>query len=240
MILILLVIGALCFFLAFMFTNRAATRALALLVSGVVLIGSIVLMVANYHEHYGMKKVTTTTTQKIYSASGSSSMNMALYKQVGTSGKNNVYIYDVKENQKAPSHTKADEYTTNHVNWTNKANATLTTKVTRWEYKSDFYSLLFKWSGMDGTMVKRVYTFNLPKTWVKLSTTQAAKLKKLMGSSTAKAQMATQAKAYITAKVQAAMMKNPQMTEVQRAKVTQQAQAEFQAQALKKAVAQLN
>lgn len=239
MILIILVIGAICFFLAFMFTNQAAVRALALIVSGIVLIGSTVLMVANYHNHFGMEKVTKTTTQKIYSASGSSSMNMALYKQVGTSGKNNVYIYNVKEKQKTPSHTKADEYTSNKVHWTKKSTATLTTKVTRWEYKSDFYSLLFKWSDMDGKIVSRVNTFNLPKTWVKLSTTQAAKLQKLMSSKATQAQMATQAKAYITAKVQAAMMKNPQMTEVQRAQVTQQAQAEFQAQALKKAVAQL-
>lgn len=239
MILLILVIGALCFFLSFMFTEHLATRTLALLISGVVLVGSTALMVANFHDHFGMEKVTTTNTKTIYSASNSSSMNLALYKEIGTSGKNNVYIYNVKAKQKTPNHTKADEYTTNKVNWTDKSKATLTTKVTRWEYSSDFYKYLFMWSGMDGTIVKRVNTFNLPNTWVKLSVSQAAKLQKMMGSSTAKAAMATQAKQYITAKVQAAMMKNPNMSEVERAQVTKQAQEQFQAQALKKAVEEI-
>lgn len=239
MILITLVIGAITFFLAFMFANGPVKRTLALLVTGIILLGSIVGMVSNYHDHFGMHKVTTTTTKTIYSASNSSSMPIALYKQVGTSGKNDVYIYNLKQKQKTPDHTKADEYTSNKIKYTNKSTATMTTKVTRWQFKNNFYKDLYLWSGMGGQIVKRVNTFNLPKTWVKLSVTQAAKLEKLMASPTAKAQMQTQAKAYIEAKVKAAMTQNPQMTEVQRAKVTQQAQAEFQAQALKKAVSEL-
>ncbi|WP_461239942.1 DUF4811 domain-containing protein [Paucilactobacillus sp. N302-9] len=239
MVLILLVIGAITFFLAFMFTFKPASRIVAILISGIILIGSTTLMVTNYHDHFGMHKVTTTTTKTIYSASNSKQMPLALYKPVGTSGKNDVFIYNDKETQKTPSHTQANEFTHNKIKWTNKQTATLKTTETRWVYKNNFYKLLFKWSNMNHQLIKRTNTFNYPKTYVKITTAQAAKLKKQMGSQSAKAQMQAQGKAFVEGKVKAAMMKNPQLSATDQAKIVQQAQIEYQSQALKQAVKQM-
>lgn len=236
MILIILVLAAILFFLAFMFTNRMGTRILAVSLTGIVLIGSCVVMVANYHDHYGMKKVTTQTNQQIYSASGSKLLNLLLYKPVGTSGKNNVYIYDRKQSQKTPSHTKADEYTYNKIKTTNSQTAAVTTNTTRWEYKNDFYADLFMWSGMNHKIVKRVNTFYIPRTWLKLSVSQAPKLEKLMKSSAFKTQMTEQGKQYVETELKAAMMKDPQMTAAQQAKLASHLQQQFEIQALKQAI----
>lgn len=190
----------------------------------------------NYHDHYGMKKVTTQTNQQIYSASGSKLLNLLLYKPVGTSGKNNVYIYDKKQSQKTPSHTKADEYTYNKIKTTNSQTAAVTTNTTRWEYKNDFYADLFMWSGMNHKIVKRVNTFYIPRTWLKLSVSQATKLEKLMKSSAFKTQMTGQGKQYVETELKAAMMKDPQMTAAQQAKLASHLQQQFEIQALKQAI----
>ncbi len=95
------------------------------------------------------------------------------------------------------------------------------------------------WSGMGHTLIHRTNTFTYPKTWVKITTTQAAGLKKEMGSTQAKTAMATQGKQYVEAKVAAAMAKNPQMTATEQAQIVKQAQLEFESNALKQAVAEL-
>ena len=242
MVLITLVIGAIAFFIAFMFTFKPASRIAALLISGIVLIGSIVLMVANYSNHFGMEKKTVTTSTEIYSASNSDTMPMMLYKKVGTSGKNNVYVYNLKSTQKTPNHTKADEYTSNKVKTTSDGTtATMQTKTTRWVWKSDFYKNLYMWSGMNNTIVKRVNTFTLPKTWVTLSTTQDAALKKEMASMTTEQQAAskTAGTQYVTQAVTAAMAKNPTMSTTEQGQIAKQAQAEYYSQVLKQAIASI-
>ena len=189
------------------------------------------MITANFHEHRGMKQVTTTKTQKIYSTS--SQMQLALYQPVGTSGKDNVYIYQTKPRQKTPQHTQANEFTTNRLVWTDSDQATLTVKETRWRFKNDFYKVLFAGSKMDGNLVSRTNTFRYPKTFVKISVKQAQALK----SPAAQAQLKAQAAAYVTARVQAAKQQNPNLTEAQLQKLTQQAQQEYQAQMIKKMMA---
>ena len=196
------------------------------------------MITANFHEHWGMKQVTTTKTQKIYSTS--SQMQLALYQQVGTSGKDNVYIYQTKPRQKTPQHTQANEFTTNRLVWTDSDQATLTVKETRWRFKNDFYKVLFAGSKMDGHLISRTNTFRYPKTFVKISVKQAQALKKqaqALKSPTAQAQLKTHAAAYVTAKIQAAKQQNPDLTEAQLQKLTQQAQQEYQAQMIKKMMA---
>ncbi len=196
------------------------------------------MITANFHEHWGMKQVTTTKTQKIYSTS--SQMQLALYQPVGTSGKDNVYIYQTKPRQKTPQHTQANEFTTNRLVWTDSDQATLTVKETRWRFKNDFYKVLFAGSKMDGKLVSRTNTFRYPKTFVKISVKQAQALKKqaqALKSPATQAQLKAQAAAYVTAKVQAAKQQNPDLTEAQLQKLTQQAQQEYQAQMIKKTMA---
>ena len=238
MITIIMFLGAIAFFAAIMFSPSNRTRWLLGMISGLIFVGSTLMITANFHEHWGMKQVTTTKTQKIYSTS--SQMQLALYQQVGTSGKDNVYIYQTKPRQKTPQHTQANEFTTNRLVWTDSDQATLTVKETRWRFKNDFYKVLFAGSKMDGKLVSRTNTFRYPKTFVKISVKQAQALKKqaqALKSPTAQAQLKTQAAAYVTAKIQAAKQQNPDLTEAQLQKLTQQAQQEYQAQMIKKMMA---
>ena len=231
-------LGAIAFFAAIMFSPSNSTRWLLGMISGLIFVGSTLMITANFHEHWGMKQVTTTKTQKIYSTS--SQMQLALYQQVGTSGKDNVYVYQTKPRQKTPQHTQANEFTTNRLVWTDSDQATLTFKETRWRFKNDFYKVLFAGSKMDGHLISRTNTFRYPKTFVKISVKQAQALKKqaqALKSPTAQAQLKTQAAAYVTAKIQAAKQQNPDLTEAQLQKLTQQAQQEYQAQMIKKMMA---
>ena len=238
MITIIMFLGAIAFFAAIMFSPSNRTRWLLGMISGLIFVGSTLMITANFHDHWGMKQVTTTKTQKIYSTS--SQMQLALYQQVGTSGKDNVYVYQTKPRQKTPQHTQANEFTTNRLVWTDSDQATLTVKETRWRFKNDFYKVLFAGSKMDGHLISRTNTFRYPKTFVKISVKQAQALKKqaqALKSPTAQAQLKTQAAAYVTAKIQAAKQQNPDLTEAQLQKLTQQAQQEYQAQMIKKMMA---
>lgn len=238
MITVIMFIGAIAFFVSIMFAPNMRTRWILGLITGLIFVGSTVMITANFHDHWGMKRITTTKTQKIYSAS--SQMQLILYQPVGTSGKDNVYIYQTKPRQKKPQHTQANEFTTNRLVWTDSDQATLTVKETRWRFKNDFYKVLFAGSKMDGHLISRTNTFRYPKTFVKISVKQAQALKKqaqALKSPAAQAQLKTQAAAYVTAKVQAAKQQNPDLTEAQLQKLTQQAQQEYQAQMIKKMMA---
>lgn len=238
MITIIMFLGAIAFFAAIMFSPSNRTRWLLGMISGLIFVGSTLMITANFHDHWGMKRITTTKTQKIYSAS--SQMQLILYQPVGTSGKDNVYIYQTKPRQKTPQHTQANEFTTNRLVWTDSDQATLTVKETRWRFKNDFYKVLFAGSKMDGKLVSRTNTFRYPKTFVKISVKQAQALKKqaqALKSPATQAQLKAQAAAYVTAKVQAAKQQNPDLTEAQLQKLTQQAQQEYQAQMIKKMMA---
>lgn len=235
MITVIMFIGAIAFFVSIMFAPNMRTRWILGLITGLIFVGSTVMIAANFHDHWGMKRITTTKTQKIYSAS--SQMQLILYQPVGTSGKDNVYIYQTKPRQKTPQHTQANEFTTNRLVWTDSDQATLTVKETRWRFKNDFYKVLFAGSKMDGKLVSRTNTFRYPKTFVKISVKQAQALKKqaqALKSPATQAQLKAQATAYVTAKVQAAKQQNPDLTEAQLQKLTQQAQQEYQAQMIKK------
>lgn len=238
MITIIMFLGAIAFFVSIMFAPNMRTRWILGLITGLIFVGSTVIITANFHDHWGMKRITTTKTQKIYSAS--SQMQLILYQPVGTSGKDNVYIYQTKPRQKTPQHTQANEFTTNRLVWTDSDQATLTVKETRWRFKNDFYKVLFAGSKMDGKLVSRTNTFRYPKTFVKISVKQAQALKKqaqALKSPATQAQLKAQAAAYVTAKVQAAKQQNPDLTEAQLQKLTEQAQQEYQAQMIKKMMA---
>ncbi len=238
MITVIMFISAIAFFVSIMFAPNMRTRWILGLITGLIFVGSTVIITANFHDHWGMKRITTTKTQKIYSAS--SQMQLILYQPVGTSGKDNVYIYQTKPRQKTPQHTQANEFTTNRLVWTDSDQATLTVKETRWRFKNDFYKVLFAGSKMDGKLVSRTNTFRYPKTFVKISVKQAQALKKqaqALKSPATQAQLKAQAAAYVTAKVQAAKQQNPDLTEAQLQKLTEQAQQEYQAQMIKKMMA---
>ena len=235
MVILIMFIAAVAMFAAIMFMTNRGQQILWTTIFGILFVGSTAMMTLNYSHHFGMHQVTTTTTKKIYPASNSP-MPLALYQPVGTSGRDDVYIYNTHARQKTPNHTQANEYTTSKIKWTNRTTPRLTTTETRWRYNNRFFATMYMWSGMDGTLVKRTNTLEYPKTYVKMTVKQANQLKKLARSANAKRAQAAaqqQGKAAVTAAVQQAMAKNPKMSAHEIQQVTQQAEQKMQSQMVK-------
>lgn len=234
MVIIGTVLGAILFFASAMFIHKRTPRIIAATITGIIFIGSTALMTVNYSHHFGMHKVTTTTTRRIYSASDK--LPVALYRPVGSTGEDDVYIYKTDQDQKKPSHTQVSEYTHSKMKRADRSTPRLVTKETRWEYKNHFYQTLFAWSGMDGTLVKRTNTLEYPRTYVKLTVNQAKQLAKLQKSPQAKqTQAAAQQKGqeYVRGQVTKAMAKNPNITSQQIQEISQKAQEQFEAKMVK-------
>lgn len=240
MITILMFLGAIAFFVSIMFAPSRRTRIIAGLITGIIFVGSTILITTNFHDHFGMKKVTTTKTTQIYSAS--SQLPIILYQPIGTSGKDDVYVYRTHDDSEKTTHTQTDGYTTNRVVKTNDTKATLTTKETRWRFKNKFYGLLFAGSKMDGNLISRTNTLKYPKAYVKLTVKQAEMLKKQMkaGNPAAQKALTKQAETFVKSQVQSALQKNPQLSTAQQLEIAQQAQQQFQAQLIKKLITQEN
>lgn len=241
MIIFIMFIAAVAMFACIMFMTNRNRRILWTTIFGALFIASTTMMTLNYSHHFGMHQVTTTTTRKIYSASNSE-LPLALYQPVGTSGKNDVYIYNTKLKQKTPHHTQANEYTTSKIKWTNRSTPRLVTTETRWRYNNRFFASMYQWSGMDGTLVKRTNVLEYPKSYVKITVKQANQLKKLASAPAAKkAQAATQqeGKSAVAATVQAALAKNPKMSAQEIQQVTQQAEQKVQSQLVKQMLKQV-
>ena len=181
-----------------------------------------------------MHQETTTTKKTIYSASNSA-LPLALYQPVGTSGKDDVYIYNSKKRQKTPDHTQTNEYTHSKIKWTKRLTPRLVTTETRWRYNNGFFRIMYMGTGMDGTLVKRTNVLEYPQAYVKITTKQANQLKKRAASPAAKKAQTTaeQGRSAIAARVQQALAKNPKMSASQIQRVTLQAEQEVQSQAVK-------
>lgn len=231
MIIILMFGSALALFASVMFINQRSTRIAGTLIFSILFIGSTATMTLNYSHHFGMKRVTTTTRQTVFSAAAP--LPIALYQPVGTSGQDNVLLYKTNQNQKKVTHTPANEYTTSKIRFSNRTTPELRTIETRWQFKNNFYKTLFLWSGMDGTLIKRTTIIEYPRSFVKLTPPQAKRLQKGMTSANT-SQVQAQAKAFITAKVQAAMAKQPNMSAQQIQQVSERAEQEFMAQLIRK------
>jgi environmental stress-induced protein Ves len=238
MIVAMIIISAICLYLAFIMMKNSALRSILVTIFGLALMGSMFLVYANDHSHFGMEKVTTTKTSTIYSASPSKALPLLLKQNIGTNGDYQVYIYKADPAHKA-THTKADYDVHNQVKVTTAKNATLTTKKTVWRYKNSFYKTLFM-NQNNNHLIKQVNTIKMPNTWTELTTTQAKALTKQLKalknpSAKVKAQMATA----IQQAVIAAKMKNPAMTATQQKQVIAQAKAKLQAQMIAKAIKQV-
>lgn len=180
MMIVLVFLSAIAIFLASMFTHRR--RRLWVALAGILFIISTGIVTLNYSHHFGMKQVTTSSSKVIYSAASKQKMPVILYQPVGTSGRDDVFLYNDSPDQQKPTHTTADEQTTNRLVYTNNQQIRLVTKETRWQYRSSWDHFLFAGSGMDNKLVRRVNTFYYPRYYVKVSVKQMKQLAKQMAS----------------------------------------------------------
>ncbi|CAI2566933.1 hypothetical protein AKUA2003_02700 [Apilactobacillus kunkeei] len=241
MILFVLCISAFLFFICFnLLTNNKVLHVSTSIVFAVLFILSTFFITINFHNHYGMHKVSHETSTKLVS-SADKGMDMLLYQPIGTSGKDKVVIYRTDEKATKPSHTGTNKVT-NEIITTNDSKAKFVTKTVKYEYNSSSNRL---WFGLaqKPTRVRTYNYFYVPKSWMVLTVNQAKQLptiiKEISGSNTAaQSQMKMAAEQYVQVQVKAAMMKNPKMTSAQQKALIKKATAEFtqkdQAEALQK------
>ena len=200
---------------------------------------SLVLLISNEYGHFGMQQVTNEKTYQIQSVQKGS--NLLLKKELGTNGKEDVYIYRTPEtaNKKKPTTTKVDVNVKNKVKVGNYSAATLERKTTRWEYTNDFYAFLFGISNNNKEFVKQTNTFKVGQDWLVLTTSQVSQLQKQMKSKTFQAQMKQEGAAYVKAAVTKAMQANPTMSASQQKQVAQQAEKAFKAEAQAKLIQEI-
>lgn len=200
---------------------------------------SLVLLISNEYGHFGMKQAVNEKTYQIQSVQ--KGQKLLLKKELGTSGKENVYVYRTPEtaNTKKPKTTKVDRSVKNVVKTGNYSAATMTKKTTRWEYKNGFYSFLFGISDNNNEFIKQTNTFKVGNDWLVLTTTQATQLQKKMKSKAFQAQMKQDGAAYVKAAMTKAMTANPQMTAAEQKQAQSQATKAFQAQAQAKLIQEI-
>ena len=145
MIFAVTIISVLAFALTNIFAKKMWHTALSI-VFALLFIVSLCLITANDHYHYGMKKVTDTTTQALTSSADNKNMNMLLYQPLGN-GTEKVYIYKTNEAQKKAK-TTGTEHVTNVVK-ENQTKSQLETKKTYWVYTNDTAKLWFSLSSKD-------------------------------------------------------------------------------------------
>lgn len=239
MVIISIVIcAALAYYFAVFLQNKKVGYSLSFTFIALFIL-SIVLLVANESSHFGMQKVTESKTEQIQTVNKGS--KVLLYKNLGTKGKENLYIYRTPEtaNDKKPQTTKVDLHVKNNVKVGNYDAATMTQKTTRWEYKNDFYSFLFGISDNNKEFIKQTNTFKVGKDWLVLTTNQAKELDKKTKSKSFKAQMKSEGAAYVKAAVMKAMQEDPSMTPSEQKQVQEKATKAFKAQAMEKLVEEI-
>lgn len=230
MIFVITIISVIALALTNIFAKKAWQTILSVIFAAIFLV-SLGFITANDHYHYGMKKVTETTTQTLTSTANNKDMSMLLYQPLGN-GTEKVYLYKTNESQKKPKTTG-----TNHVTNIVKKNQTksqLETKKTYWIYKNAATKFWFKFTSKNHQLIKEKNIFNVQKDWLVLSTEQAKKLAKLVQEN--KATMQSEAKTFVQNKVKAAIMQNPTMDQAAQQKIIQQATAVYQQQEMAKLV----
>lgn len=232
MVIILLIFACLAAFASAMFLQKASQRIPAVIFSSIIMIGATTMMVLNYHSHLGMKQVTTTTTQTVEPVSAK--LPIALYQPLGTAGNEEVLMYRSSANGKV-KHTPADENISSKMKFANVSSLTMKTRKTTWQFKNGFYHLLFLWSGMDGTLVKKQTTITYPREFVKVTPKQMKKLKAAL--TTANTTNQTAQKQALDMAVEAKLAQHPQATAQQKQAIAQQVQRQAAAKMIKQALA---
>lgn len=233
MIFVVTVISVLAFALTNIFAKKTWQTVLSIIFAGIFLI-SLALITANDHYHYGMKKVTETTTQTLLSTADNKDMNMLLYQPLGD-GTEKIYLYKTNDSQKKPKTTGADHVS--NIIKTSQKKSQLKTEKTYWVYKNDTTKFWFGLSSKNHQLVKERNTFDVQNEWFVLSTTQAKKLAKLAQEN--KSTMQNDAKLFVQEKVKTAMMQNPTMDQTTQQKIIQEATSEYQHQVMAKLIAKI-
>lgn len=159
MILVILVLAAFIFFLVAVLAPRGRARSGWMGALALILVASVLAIAANDLSHFGLKTVTTSTTQRIAGVKG----NALLVKSIGTNGNNQVVVY--RPNPLSSKTGAAKPGVTTTVQVKRGQAATLTTKTKQLRYQNTFFAFLFAWSGQNQQTLHRTYQFTVPASW---------------------------------------------------------------------------
>lgn len=160
MIVILLFVGAVLFASTMIFMQPSLKKNIWVCVGLVLTLGSIALIVENYHSHFGTTEVKSTITYPL--ASSVPGKHQLLYRQLGTKDER-VYLYQTNPLVKKLAKTNPTN-TTVTVKKNQTTNQLKITKVYR-VYKSEELRLLFGISGNGHQFVRQNYQFSLKPGW---------------------------------------------------------------------------
>lgn len=168
-----------------------------------------------FTNHLGMHQVTTSTTKRIYSAAGQQSpAGILIADPLGKADRQHqVLVYQDHPTGKARAHFVPDQkhLTENYKRHVkiipaDVTSATLTTKTTRWQWRSEKAAWWFN-VGQAGELVKEEAIVTIPReTWVVLSSKQMKTLQALLtttatGPATPQAALSTDEQAKLTAQM---------------------------------------
>ncbi|MHC3376149.1 DUF4811 domain-containing protein [Ligilactobacillus equi] len=229
MILVTLILGALGFFYFSAATPHLKGKAIYIIISLLLLGGSVLAIVANDNYHYGMKVTESKTTQKLVSTSDK--LNILVYQKLGSAGKEKLFIYKTSPNQKKALTTKADLKVKSQVKTTTK-DAYVEIKTEKYVYKNQLSRLFFSILGDNHRTKAKKYTFYTNREWLVLSAKQAQTLPVILQKQgdNLQRQIALDVKERLTETVKA----NPQLDKMQLAELQQAYIKEAQVSAIKK------
>ncbi|AYW46008.1 DUF4811 domain-containing protein [Tetragenococcus koreensis] len=165
MIFVILILSAAATAFLFVLGQKNWLRRLSFVFAAIFLV-SIVLIVANFNQHFGMEQENRTQTVNLVSSVDDQNVEALLYKPLGD-GTEKTYLY-ATENMEKPKSAGSD-HVKNHIDQ-HADQAQLTLTKTEWVYKNGFYRFLFGLSGNNHEFIKQENQFKLPPDWEVLST----------------------------------------------------------------------
>lgn len=166
MIAVTLFAGALLFAGSMIFIPRGFKKAVWVTIGLVLTLGSIILMVLNYNQYVGMKKVTVTQEYPLTS-SVAAKRPVLLYHQIGTKNER-VYLYRTNPLQRRLEHTNPTQGTVQVT--PNAAHNRLKVTKTYRVYRNEELRLLFSVGVANHKYVMTQWHFNLKPGWQLLRT----------------------------------------------------------------------
>ncbi|VDG20407.1 hypothetical protein MUDAN_BIHEEGNE_02016 [Lactiplantibacillus mudanjiangensis] len=243
MIIVLLIITAVLAIVGWTAPKSWTTRIIAGSFGLVLTLGVVIMLTLNFTHHWGMQKVTTTTTKRIYTAGQTSSpAGILVVKPLGTAKDTYIMVYRHKPTQKqATAHFVPNTKqlvnaakTTAVYHYASVKHATITTKTTRWQWRSKNFKRLLNVGDQSGELVQKQATVKLPKkTWIALTATQIKRVQKSQKSTPSSTASQAALKQVLTKKVAQYMKEHPTATTTQLKAYQQELTAELAIKSIK-------
>lgn len=160
MILIFLFFGAALFTWTMIFMRPSLKKNIWVIVALILTLGSLGLIIGNYHSHLGMKVETTEINYPL--TSSVKNKQILLYKQLGTKNER-VYLY--KTNPLDDKLSKTNPFKSHVIIQQNQKKNQLTVLSHYWVYRNEETRLLFSIGERNHQLINKTLKFQLQPHW---------------------------------------------------------------------------